>query len=189
MNEIKAPNPGETKIVYNDGEKLIEKTYTKDDVQSIISNSSVKSPKVIRQTTKDGLLTMIDRVGKSADAVNTQKDDDAFSNDIKPIGEFCSYARTIPIDLNDDCLPEAGEPKKAVLFEGNVGCCSVGYPEENSLALLVDPVVIGTENRPLGLFVPFSASPEALWWSGELFTRAATNAYDNMNPNRKKLGF
>ena len=187
MKKIKVPNPGEIKLVFNSNNgDIIEKTYTQDEVEQMLAPYKVpESDKpVYPKDIKERALGSFERCGKAAtDVIGVETDEEYFSC-IEPIAGMTKYARTIPIDFNEDGIAVADEPREAIIFEGRVGCPTVGYTDTNTMALLQDPVIIGTKNRPLGMFIPFTASRQTLAWAGQFFLEATINRYNTDNPNR-----
>lgn len=192
MKKIKAPNPGETKLVFHSNHGgIIEKTYTKDEVEQMLASykaSEVDKPVYpYKDDTKERILGSFDRCGRAATEIINMESDDEFFECIEPVGGLSKHAITIPIEFNEDGIAVADEPRKAIIFEGKVGCPTVGYTDNNTMALLQDPVIIGTKKRPLGMFIPFTASTQTLVWAGQFFINAAVNNYDANNPNRKNI--
>ena len=194
MKKIKAPNPGETKLVFhsNHGD-IIEKTYTEDEVEQMLApyrapedNKPVYPYDDIDEI-KNKILGSFDRCGRAATEIINIESDDKFFECIEPVAGMSKHAMTIPIEFDDDGVAVADKPRKAIIFEGRVGYPTVGYTDTNSMALLQDPVLIGTQKRPLGMFIPFTASPQTLVWAGQFFINAAVNNYDANNPNRKNI--
>lgn len=185
---IKAPNPGETKLVFhsNHGD-IIEKAYTQEEVEQMLAPYKAPEgdkPVYHRKDVKERILGIFDDCGKAATEIVDIEDNDEFYNCIKPIVGMAKHAMTIPIDFNEDGIAVASKPRNSVIFEGQVGCPTVGYDDTNTMALMQDPAIIGTKEAPLGMFIPFTASPQTLLWAGQFFIEASVNRYNADNPNR-----
>lgn len=106
-----------------------------------------------------------------------QEDDDVMREELEPVEGLIKYGKEIEIDYNDDGVLAPKALQTAMIFESDSAFPTALYPKTKTMSLACNPVIVGTREQPLGLFVPFTASPESLVWTSSIMAQAAFNFY------------
>lgn len=167
--------------------KKNEPRFINEVEEAIIPRECYGLSKHGKDVTTETVLEFFDRCGAAARNIIENTNDKEYVEATMPVDGMNKHARVIPIDFNEDGIAVAGTPRQAIIFEGDAGGSTVGYVNDSTMGMLTDPVVIGTKGRPLGLFIPFTASTQTLVWAGTTFIDAAVNNYDRTNPNQHHL--
>ena len=164
--------PGEMKIVMNvDGEIIESPSRPIDECMSSI-NTSITNKKYIEPK----LLEMMNDFGNNASEIANSSDEEYIDN-INITAPFCDYARLIHLDLADQ-KPVATRLEKVILSENKAGITTMSFPD-GTASIVTEPVIIGSEERALGIFVPFTVDPMSARWVSDVFGAVADRGYEN----------
>lgn len=109
-----------------------------------------------------------------------QESDEVMQDALEPVNGLIKYGKEIEIGYEDG-VPTPKALQTAMIFESDSAFPTALYPETKTMSLACNPVIVGTREQPLGLFVPFSASPKSLVWTSCVMAQAAFNFYQRRN--------
>ena len=158
--------------------KIEKKTRAVEELMITPNRGMERNPNIglARDHMSKKVINCFDVYTEGAYRLN-QEDDDIMREELEPVEGLIKYGKEIEIDYNDDGVPAPKALQTAMIFESDSAFPTAVYPESKSLSLACNPVIVGTKEQPLGLFVPFSASPKSLVWTSSIMAQAAFNFY------------
>lgn len=157
-----APKSAYAPVVVEGHKPLVKPAMTIDDMHKIRDN--------------DNLIDEMQELGIYNNAL-TGGVFEASPEDVKPKELIYPYARAFVPPYSGPDPKGRTSIYPVQIYEGNGGMC-VAKDYDGNQEVLTSMAIIGSQNRPLGFFVPFTASPVSLMVASNILGGMAISSYD-----------